>query len=167
MHHRCARGPARPGLFLLRPVPVHAGAGGNAPIVLGRYSEHAHCTCNVRHRLLRSRSCMLIARRSPDSSRTSRPRRSYTTRSTSGRTRAVSIAVTSLSSPCPPRGYDRDSRGQVGTRGRRSGSLGRGPGVCGRLHRPTTPSAMADLWRDPTSQFAGTCTPLPWVSIPS
>jgi hypothetical protein len=67
--------------------------------VLDRYSEDVYCTCNLRHRLLRSRCCMLIARRSPDSSRTSRPRTSSATRSTSRRTRAGSIAVTSLSSP--------------------------------------------------------------------
>jgi hypothetical protein len=135
MLRRGARAYSRSDLFLLRPVPVHAGAGGNAPIVLGRYFEDVYCTCNVRRRLLRSRCCMLTAPRSPDSSRTSRSRRSYTTRSTSGRTRAVSITVTSLSSPCPPRGHDRDSRGQVGTRGRWSGSLGCRPGVRGRLRR--------------------------------
>jgi hypothetical protein len=61
-----ARGPARPALCLPRPVPVHVGADGLAPIVVGSYSEDVYCTCNVRRRLLHSRCCMLIARRSPD-----------------------------------------------------------------------------------------------------
>jgi hypothetical protein len=76
--------------------PPNVDASGNAPIVEGRYLEEVYSDGNVRRRLLRSRSCMLIASCSPDTPH--EPRGSEHLRDVIYvQTRAGSNAVTLLS----------------------------------------------------------------------
>jgi hypothetical protein len=46
--------------------PPNVAAGGNAPIVVGRYLGEVYCDGTVRRGLLRSRACVLIASCSHD-----------------------------------------------------------------------------------------------------